>query len=84
MPVVKATTSYQKKKKCELRSLHGVTRDTASKTRVCVIREFTKPRRQVQRRLKSIFDNFKSLTLFITVKTIADVNPERGKFEIKS
>ena len=83
MPVVKETTSYQKKKKCELRSLH-VTRDTASKTRVCVIREFTKPRRQVQRRLKSIFDNFKSLTLFITVKTIADVNPERGKFEIKS
>ena len=83
MPVVKETTSYQKKKKCELRALH-VTRDTASKTGVCVIREFTKPRHQVQRPLKSIFDNFKSLTLFITVKTIADVNPERGKFEIKS
>ena len=58
-----------------------------------IIREFAKPRRRRrgQRRLKMDLcftcesrDTLKSFTLFITVKTIAKLNPEHSdKFEIK-
>ena len=60
-----------------------------------IIREFTKPqrRRRGQRRLKNEFilyftyesrDTLNSLTLFITVETLAKINPEHSdKFDIK-
>jgi len=60
---------------------------------LCAIREFTKPRRRRrgQRRLKMNLyftyesrDTLKPFTMFITVRTIAKLNPKHSdKFEIK-